>query len=145
MAKNYFQKLYHKDLQRVYRGFTASGGDIILDNIIGDISDLQSYFENLKKQIEPNTKILISYHNHAWEPILTLASRMGLRRKVGVQNWLDPKDLKNILKLSGFEVINSQKRFFGITTITIAKPIIHQPSPIIHQYSVSIIVPARNE
>jgi len=140
MIKDKLRKYYRRDLQKVYRKFNG----VILDNIIGDISDLQSYFEKLRKDIGPNTRILISYHNHLWEPILTIASRMGLRKKVGIQNWLDEKDLKNILNLSGFEPICTQKRFFGITTITISKPF-HR-SPITgRQFSVSIIVPARNE
>jgi len=97
------------------------------------------------REINPDTKILISYHNPSWEPILTIATKLGLRKRVGTQNWLDQEDLKNILVLSGFEVISSQKRFFGITTITVARPINpHYRSPY-QKYSVSIIVPARNE
>jgi glycosyltransferase involved in cell wall biosynthesis len=71
---------------------------------------------------------------------------LRLRKKVGVQNWLDQGDLKNILELSGFEVINSYKRFLGITTVTIAE--VSPPSPRLRkdkEYSVSIIIPARNE
>src|SRR5450759_3767654 len=139
MPGNIFQGLYHKDLQKTYRGFTASGGDVILDNVIGDIPDLQAYFENLSANLLPESKILISYHNPAWEPILILASKLRLRKKLGIQNWLDQDDLKNILNLSGFEVITSQKRFFGITTITIARPINHHPSTSNHKYSVSIV------
>jgi hypothetical protein len=144
MTKNIFQQLYHRDLRRVYKGFTASGGDVILDNVIGDLPDLQSYFEGIRKEIGANTKILISYHNPSWEPILTLASKLDLRKKVGIQNWLDQEDLKNILNLSGFEVISSQKRFFGITTVSIARPI-RQPSITQPLFSVSIVIPARNE
>lgn len=116
-----------------------------MDNVIGDIPDLQSYFEDLKKNIGPKTRILISYHNHLWETVLVLASKLGLRKNVGIQNWLDDDDLKNILNLSGFEVVSSQKRFLGITTITIARPIKYQLLTINDKYSVSIIIPARNE
>jgi hypothetical protein len=120
---------------------------VILDNVIGDIPDLQAYFEKLRVNINPDTRILISYHNPLLEPILTLASKLGLRKKVGVQNWIDEEDLKNILNLSGFETISTQKRFFGITTITVARPIFInlKSSSINHKFSVSIIIPARNE
>jgi hypothetical protein len=143
MTANIFQKYYHKDLRSVYRKFNG----VILDNVIGDILDLQTYFENLRKNILPDTRVLISYHSSSWEPVLTLASKLGLRKKVGVQNWLDQEDLKNILNLGGFEVISSQKRFFGITVITIARPKNNPPSLGLRkgEYSVSIIVPARNE
>lgn len=140
MAKNIFQKYYHRDLKRVYRRFNG----VILDNLIGDIPDLQDYFTKLRRTLPTDTPILISYHNPSWEPILTFASKLGLRKRVGTQNWLDQEDLKNILNLSGLEVVSSQKRFFGITTITIAR-VNPQPLTIGHRYSVSIIIPARNE
>ena len=142
---NIFQKLYHRDLDKVYQGFRDSGEKIILDNIIGDITDLQVYFENLKIKVSSDTKVLISYHNPFWEPILNLASSMGLRTKVGIQNWLYQDDLKNILEISGFEVVSSDKRFFGITTITIAKPNKQKLKFKHKEHSVSIIVPTRNE
>jgi len=116
-----------------------------LDNVIGEIPDLQTYFENLRENIFPGSKILISYHNPAWEPVLTLASKLGLRKKNGIQNWLDQDDLKNILNLSGFEVITSQKRFFGITTVTIAQSKLQITNKGNKNYSVSIVIPARNE
>ena len=148
MTQNVFQKAYHKDLKKVYKTFSASGGEIILDNVIGDIPDLQTYFEDLRKNISQATKVLISYHSPSWEPILNLASSLGLRKKVGIQNWITKEDLKNILYISGFEVVSSQSRFLGITEITIAKPQITNnklQTNYKSQYSVSIIVPARNE
>ena len=146
MTKNIFQRLYHKDLDLVYKNFSAGGGEIILDNIIGDIHDLQSYFEDLRNKIKPNTKILISYHNQRWEPILNLASALGLRKKVGIQNWLDQDDLENILNISGFELVSFQKRFFGITAITVVRPAFsHKLVSSNRQFSVSIIVPTKNE
>jgi hypothetical protein len=141
MARNLLQKLYHQNLDKAYQQFSG----VILDNVIGDIPDLQTYFEKIRKEIGPDTKILISYHNPSWESVLTLASKFGLRKKVGIQNWLDRDDLKNLLFLAGFEVEQTETRFFGITTITIAKPSPYQPSTPRRQYSVSIIVPARNE
>ena len=141
---NVFQKLYHRDLSKAYKDFTLGGGEVILDNVIGDIPDLQKYFDDLRENINPKTKVLISYHNPSWEPVLLLASKLGLRKKLSNQNWLDQDDLKNILSLSGFEVISSQKRFFGITAITTAKPTKGRLQNN-NKYSVSIIVPARNE
>lgn len=145
MSQNIFQKAYHNDLKKVYKKFSAFGGQIILDNVIGDIQDLQEYFENIAKEVSSGTKVLISYHNHVWEPILNFASILSLRKKVGQQNWITKDDLKNILEISGFEIVSHQKRFFGITAITVAHPTIHHSPFTMHQYSVSVIVPARNE
>ncbi len=141
MARNIFQKLYYRDLTKVYQTFSG----VIFDNIIGDIPDLQNYFTTVHKNLSRKTPILISYHNPLWEPVLSLASKLGLRKKVSIQNWLDQEDVKNILYLSGFEVLSSQTRFFGITTITIAKAVDENPPPHKRLYSISIIIPARNE
>jgi hypothetical protein len=140
MPRNIFQQLYYKDLARAYGEFQG----IIFDNVVGEIPDIQSYFEKVRNKIDLNTEILVSYHNPAWEPVLTLASSLGLRKKAGVQNWIDQTDLKNFLNLAGFKVISSKNRFFGITAITIAKPI-HRAVAANNKYSVSIIIPARNE
>jgi hypothetical protein len=141
MARNIFQKLYHKDLRKTYHDFPGK----VLDNVIGDVPNLQDYFESMAKKLKPNTRILISYHNPVWEPALNLASALGLRRKVGLQNWLDQGDLKNILQLSGYEVIYSYLRFFGITTITVARVLENKKDQNKNKYGVSIIIPARNE
>lgn len=141
---NILQKLYHNDLNKVYKTFSAGGGEVILDNVIGGIPDLQSYFEDLRGNINKGTEVLISYHNPAWEPILEIASKLGLRKNVGIQNWLDRDDLINILDLCGFEAISFEKRFFSITTITIARIKNHALS-IKNNFSVSIVVPAKNE
>lgn len=141
MSPNILQKLYHRDLEKVYKKFNG----IILDNVIGDIPDLQTYFEKIYKEVKPETRILISYHNPLWEPVLTLASTLGLRRKVGTQNWLDQNDLNDILSLSGFETITSQQRFLGITTVTVARKLETFSTTGNKEHSVSIVIPARNE
>lgn len=137
---NFLQKAYHRDLEKVYGRFEG----VILDSVIGDIPDLQIYLSELKTQITPNTKVLISYHNHLWEPILTFATHLGLRRKVGIQNWLNQNDVENILNLAGFDVISRQRRFFGITQVTVAAPK-RNITKVSKNYSVSIVIPARNE
>jgi hypothetical protein len=139
MAKNFLQKIYYKELKRVYKGFPG----IILDNVVSEIPDLVEYFDKLHAKVSPNTKILITYHNHVWEPVLSLASRLGIRKQVGVQNWLDKNDIVNILDICGFDVIFTQKRLLGLIMATVARPTLKLEKN--NEYSVSIIIPARNE
>jgi hypothetical protein len=139
MSRNIFQKLYHKDLEKAYTSFDG----IVLDNLISEAQDIQLYLERLRKH-NPHRKILLSYHNHFWEPLLILASVLGLRRKTRSQNWVDQKDVENLLMLSGYKVLSTEKRFFSLTNITTAMPNSNTLNKI-KKYSVSIIVPARNE
>ena len=45
---------------------------IILDNLVGDIPDVQNYFKKIHRITNPRTRIIISYYNHLWEPLLKL-------------------------------------------------------------------------
>jgi len=63
---------------------------------------------------------------------------------LGIQNWLDGSDIENILNISGFEIVSTQKRLFGLVMITIARPKITNESKN-PRFSVSIVIPARNE
>lgn len=138
--RNIFQQLYYKDLSRVYIGFKGR----VIDNKIQDTPDIQAYLEKARKKISNNQKVLISYHNNTWEPVLVLASFLGLRKQAGLQNWLTKEDVENLLNLSGFEVISTENRFFGISTITIARAKA-KTDRLNKKYSVSIVIPARNE
>lgn len=169
MPKNIFQKFYREEILKIHKRFLKDkpGANIVvLDNIIGDTPDLQSYFERLRKSKPQNTRVLITYYNHLWEPLLSFASILGLRRSVGVQNWLDEQDLKGLLDLAGFEVINIQKRVLVpvemplitdlfnkylanlpvLNSLCLLTVVIARPKPIgVKDFSVSIIIPARNE
>lgn len=140
MSRNIFQQLYYKDLESAYSNFKG----VIFDNVIDEVPDLQNYFTSINKQLTNNTSILVSYHNPLWEPILILASHLGIRRKKSIQNWIDSDDLKNILELSGYNNIVTHIRFLGITLITKATKKTSTARPL-KDVGVSIIIPVKNE
>lgn len=91
---------------------------------------------------------------------------MGWRKVINNQNWLDNKDISNLLELAGYEVITQQKRMLIPVNIPYISDAFNKwvaPLPIINslclttwviarfkpgkrtEYSVSIVVPARNE
>ncbi len=139
---------------------------IILDNLIGDIPDVQNYFKKIQPLTKSQTRIIISYYNHLWEPVLKLGSRVGLRKVKHEQNWLDQKDINSLLELEGFDLVSHRQRLLIPIYIPILSKFINKwvaPLPIINSlclttwsvarpkvnditdYTVSIIVPARNE
>jgi hypothetical protein len=88
---------------------------VILSGLVGYLDDVQSVLENLQKVCLPSSRIIIDYYNYLWEPVLRLASLIGLRMKGGVQNWLSINDLQNLLQISGFDVVrNSRKLIFPL-------------------------------
>jgi hypothetical protein len=116
----------------------------------------------------PETRVIVTYHNALWEPILVLGSRLGMRRKVEGQNWLSRDDLANLFELAGFQVIRQfceilmpkpipllgsfLNRFlvkfwpfkhFALAVLLVARPFARVLER--DQTTVSVIVPTRNE
>lgn len=139
---------------------------VIADNCIADIPDIQEFFTKLRKYLKDDGRVVISHYNYLWEPILKTASLIGLRKKTKEQNWLENEDISNLLNLSGFDVITRQKRlllpiYIPIVTEIFNKLIAHMPIinslcltiyvvarpkvTTLKEYSVTIVVPARNE
>ncbi|GIV30604.1 MAG: glycosyl transferase [Bacteroidia bacterium] len=144
---------------------------IVVTNVIGFIDNLNELFESLRKVSHPRTKIIISYYNYFWEPIIKFAEWIGLKKRIPNQSWISKQDLANILYLTEFEpyrytrsmiipykipilsdIIN---RFIArlplINSLCINQFMIARPSPyfpkdvVKDKYSVSVVIPARNE
>lgn len=140
---------------------------IILSDLTMSLWDVQAAFENLKKVCHSRTRIVISNYNYLWEPWLKLAEKLGLKQKQPNQNWLATGDVKNLLGLEGFEVVKTERKlllpFFiplfsflfncflanlplfnqlDLINLIVARPVGQKE---VREYSVSIIVPARNE
>ena len=143
---------------------------IILSGVIGYIDNLTEVFDSLKDVCFPHTRILISYYNFLWEPFLKFTELIKLKKKSPKQSWLTKKDIENILYLSGYESFRATNRFLVPINIPIisyifnryiarlpffnsmcvnkfinARPIFHQKEGKRHEFSTSIVIPARNE
>ncbi|HNM31488.1 MAG TPA: methyltransferase domain-containing protein, partial [Chitinophagales bacterium] len=144
---------------------------IIFNNIIGYLDNIQDVFYAIKKNCHEHTRIIISYYNHYWEPILNLGETIGYKARSPQQNWLDTKDISNLLYLSGFETYRTNKRLLlpiyipilswlvnkyiaklplfkslCLNQFTFARPQLnYSEADIAEKYSVSICIPARNE
>lgn len=144
---------------------------IILSNLIGYVEDVQLVLERLNKVCHEQTKIIVTYHNHLWEPLLKTAEFFGLKTKSPNLNWLTRNDVKNLLMLSGFDCYRQTRRMILPINIPIvswllnkfiaklpvfrslamcgyafAKPsAVDESTGIADKYSVTIVIPARNE
>lgn len=139
---------------------------IIISDLITSIWDVQAFFHNIRSYVNPRTKIIVSSYNYLWEPVLNLGEFFGLKAKQPLQNWLSIKDIENILHLEGFEIVKVEKKLLfpkfiplfnlivnkflanlpGINSLDLiqfitARPIYSEPK----EFSVTIVVPARNE
>ncbi len=142
---------------------------IIISDTLGYLEDIQKLFIRLRQVITPNTRILINYHSFLWEPLLSLAQSLKLKMPHNRLNWLNRSDVVNLLNLEGFEVIKTGRRYlmpfyipliswffnkyiahlpiinsFCLTGYIIARMPEQLPSSN-KEFSVSVIIPARNE
>ncbi|MBU0566542.1 glycosyltransferase [bacterium] len=82
---------------------------VIMSDLVGHLSDVWQAFRELQKVTTPETRVVITYYNYLWEPLLNLGERLGLKMKQAYQNWLSLEDIENLLELNGYEVV--QKGF----------------------------------
>ena len=141
---------------------------IIISDTVGDLTDVWQVFRKLRTACHRETKLIISYYNCLWEPILKLGEKLHLKMPQNYQNWLSLEDLENLLKINGFEVVKKgQKQILPIKLPIISNFINRYFSelPIIRNFclteylvgnfqeetaspkspTVSVIIPARNE
>ena len=70
---------------------------IILSDLVGDLDDVQEAFTCLRALAGPETRLIITYYNYLWEPLLKLAERLRLKSPQNTQNWLPVDDIEGFL------------------------------------------------
>jgi len=139
---------------------------IILSGLFGELEDIQSFLESLKKFCTPDTRIVIEYYSYLWQSLLKIAEATHRKIPQIEQNWLTFNDINNFLQLANFETIKKERTtllpfniwgisflfnkylaklpFFNALTLNhfiVARPLF-EPT---RDYSVTILVPCRNE
>lgn len=141
---------------------------ILLPDTIGFLDDAEDALRLLHRFAIRSTRLIVSYHSRAWEPVLWLAERLRLKMPEGQLNWLSTIDIRNLLDLAGWEPVCREwrlllpKRALGLGPLVnrmvapwpgirrmglrgyIVARVLPQP-PGAPAPSVSIIVPCRNE
>jgi ubiquinone/menaquinone biosynthesis C-methylase UbiE len=83
---------------------------VIVSDLIGDLSDVWQAFRELRKVTKPTTRIIITYYNYLWEPVLRLGEKIRLKIPQPLQNWISLNDIENLLNLAGYEVVHKGYR-----------------------------------
>ena len=142
---------------------------IILSDLLNTVWDVQTVLRRVAQHCDPRTRILLNLHSRLWETPLSLAEKFGLAKPVLKQNWLTVEDTRNLLYLTGFEVLRSWQevlcplpipglaglmnrylakvwpfRWFALANFMIARPEAVRRE-MATEPLVSVVVPARNE
>ncbi len=139
---------------------------IVLAGVLGSAEDVQDLLERLRPFCTCDTRIIIEYYSYLWQYILKLGEKVRFKAPLPTQNWLTWQDIFNFLALSGYEPVKKDRiilfpfNIWGISYLInryiaklpvinaltlnhfiIARPLIAEEQ----EYSVTILVPCRNE
>jgi hypothetical protein len=141
---------------------------VVLSDVIGCISDVQKAFSELRKVTHPRTRVIVTYFNYLWEPVLKLTERFGGKMPQPEQNWLSQPDIENLLSLSDYECVRREYKLLlpkrvpllsaFCNTILANLPVVRKlclvqflvarqsgvPRPE-EEYTCTVVVPCRNE
>ncbi|MGB7084362.1 MAG: glycosyltransferase [Phormidesmis sp.] len=100
-----------KDLAAGYADEPPTFDYIICANAASYFSDIQTALNCLKPFCTPKTRLIITFHNYLWEPLLKLGEAIGQRRPQPPQNWLSMDDVVNLLAITGYIPLKRGRRF----------------------------------
>ena len=142
--------------------------DYILFNHIFDTVDILRAFERVHRHCHAGTQLVVVNYNHLWQPLLELASSVGLRSRLVEPNWVSENDIRNFLKLAGFRPVRKHRlillpkwiplisdvingffaRLPGLRRLCLMQVIVARPIEPVkpeEDLAVSVVVPCRNE
>jgi hypothetical protein len=136
-------------------------------DLVGYLQDIQGALENVAKLCAPSTRLVLTKTNPFWGPLFRVASWFGLAQPRRYSNWLTQKQCRQVIELSGFEVVRQDKfmllpfhlpflstllnryvsRLPLIKRLSLVEYFICRLRPTARASapSVSVIIPARNE
>ena len=138
---------------------------IIISGTINFLADIQFLLERLQKFSHSETRLVVNFYNTLWRPVIETARFLGLKRADPPSNWLSKDDVINLLDLSDWQLIQKQTRIlvpapllglealpnrflspflqaFCLSIFCVARL---RPGTGAGDYSVSVVIPARNE
>jgi hypothetical protein len=151
-----------KDFKKIRSKFDY----VLVNHALAEIEDIQLFITDLKKIIHSKTKIIVVSFNYLWKPFSDLSEYLDLKYPYPKNpNWLDHKDIQNLFNLESFEKVTQARHtlvpfdfsFIAefvnkyiaplplINRLCMTQYQIFRPAPTKKEYSVSIIIPARNE
>jgi hypothetical protein len=141
---------------------------VLLVNAVSDLVDVEQTLLRARTVCHDQTRVVLVYTNYLWQPIFKLAERLNLKTRQPALNWFARQDLANLLHLAGFEVIKEFHSLLLPVRIPILSwflnRVVARLPPFHHlcyvkglvarktpppepptEYSVSVIVPCKNE
>ncbi|MDX2187414.1 MAG: glycosyltransferase [Opitutaceae bacterium] len=156
---------FHVDAgERLHLGRTFDY--ILISDTINLAADVQKMLETAAEHAHEGTRLILSFQNHLWRPLVTFAEATGIKERTPTSNWLSIEDVRNLLRLTGWETVRTWQECLvplplgGIEALLnrwvtpLLEPLAAiclataRPCPRqlpLREASVSVVIPARNE
>jgi len=143
---------------------------VVLSQMLGEVYDVGELFSAVRRVCHERTRVLIVQCSRVWQPALKLAEWLRIKRPSAGTNWLPADELEHLLKMHGFESIQTTGvtlapvpmppvsgllnrvmanlpvcRQFCLNYVTVARSRPEAPSRGTTAPSLTVVVPARNE
>jgi SAM-dependent methyltransferase len=142
--------------------------DYVIFSHIFDTVDVLGALQSARRACQAETRLIICNYSVLWQPILELASRIGLRAPFDEPNWMSEHDIAGFLELAAFSVVRKHRfmllpkyvpllsefcnevlaRIPGVRRLCLMQLIVARPKrqpQSQSNVSVSVIIPCRNE
>ena len=141
---------------------------IFMSDLIPFLNDVQKAFEESAQVMHAGSRLITTSNSYLWEPWLRLLEKLHWKMPQPRQHWLSMSDIQNLMELAGLTVVKKGTAFMfplripvlsglmnkflvrfplirhlGMIQYLVAKKVDTTPTP--QDFSVSIVVPARNE
>lgn len=140
---------------------------IVMSDVIGLLQDIEQTLRSIRRFCTSKTRLIISYYNFLWEPMLKTGELLGFKMPQKNQNWLSSADIDNLLHLADFELVRAEQRLLIPKRIPFLSDFVNRylaPLPGIRKlclccylvarplyrtekrdHTVSVVIPCRNE
>jgi len=139
---------------------------IIVSDTLNHVVDVQLVLERLLAHSHADTRLLLNFQSNLWRPLLHVGKLFGVNNPPPESSWLSSGDVHNLLDLSGWELVKHEHRILlplrllglgglvnrwlaplvpicSLTDFMVARP--RSLAAVRREYSVSVVIPARNE
>jgi SAM-dependent methyltransferase len=142
--------------------------DYVLFNHIFDTVDILRALVQIRRHCTLETRLIVINYNQLWQPLLGLASKLGLRSRFVEPNWISEYDVRGFVNLAGFRPIRTHRLILfpkmipllsgllndyvaklpGLRRLCMMQVIVARPQPEAKReqdVTVSVVIPCRNE
>jgi hypothetical protein len=80
---------------------------VLLNNMLDYVYDVWDLLESLRPMVTGQTLLVITSNNPLWGPLLRFASWIGQRVPDSPRNFITNRDIRSVLELQGFDVVEA--------------------------------------